>query len=130
MDLFTKIRKDNYQRLSGYFKDIPYFKTWKIDEDVSPFSFPLLVNKDAPFLRKHLIDHYTRNKIECRMLFGGNLMRHPAYEKKKEYWESIGEHINADLILNNFLMIGVSQILNEDDVNKIIEVTTEFIKQW
>ena len=127
MDIFTKIRKDNYHRLFSYFKDIPYFKIWDIDDDVSPFSFPLLVSKYAPFTRKQLIDYYTRHNIECRMLFGGNLMKHPAYVKKNKYWESVGKHINADLILNNFLMIGVSQILNKDDINKIIEVTAKFI---
>ena len=130
MDAFTQIRKDNYAKLRGYFKNIPYFRTWEIDEDVSPFSFPLLITGGAPFIRKHLVDHYTRNKIECRMLFGGNLMKHPAYENKKGYWESIGEHKNADLILNNFLMLGVSQILDEEDINKIIEITDKFIKQW
>jgi CDP-6-deoxy-D-xylo-4-hexulose-3-dehydrase len=130
LDVFTQIRKDNYKKLYNYFKDISYFRTWEIDEDVSPFSFPLLINGNVPFLRKHLVDHYTRNRIECRMLFGGNLMKHPAYENKKGYWESIGEHKNADLILNNFLMLGVSPILNEEDINKIIEVTTKFLQQW
>lgn len=130
IDEFTLIRQQNYDKLYNYFKNIPHFKIWKIDEDVSPFSFPFLVNKNAPFTRKHLADHYTRNKIECRMLFGGNLMKHPAYENKKQYWESIGDHKNADLILNTFLMLGVSQILSEQDINKIIEITTEFLKQW
>lgn len=130
LNAFIKIRKDNYRKLFNCFKTIPYFKIWKIEDDVSPFSFPLLINENAPFIRKHLIDHYTRNKIECRMLFGGNLIKHPAYENKKGYWESIGKQKNADLILNNFLMLGVSQILNEEDMNKIIEITTKFIKQW
>lgn len=130
LEIFTEIRKNNYGKLFDYFKNIPYFRTWKIDDDVSPFSFPLLINKNAPFIRKHLVDHYTRNKIECRMLFGGNLMKHPAYENKKEYWESIGKQKNADLVLNNFLMLGVSQILNEEDINKIIDITSKFIKQW
>jgi dTDP-4-amino-4,6-dideoxygalactose transaminase len=62
------------------------------------------------------------------MLFGGNLMKHPAYENEKEYWQSIGEHKNADLILNDFLMLGVSQILNEADMNTIIEVTNKFLR--
>lgn len=130
MEIFTKIRKNNYARLFDYFKDIQYFKIWEIDDDVSPFSFPFLLNKNTPFLRKHLIDHYTRNEIECRVLFGGNLMKHPAYENKKGYWQSIGEHKNADTILNNFLMLGVSQILSDEDIDKIIEVTNKFLKQW
>ena len=130
MDTFTQIRKDNYKKLFDYFKNIPYFIHWEIDDDISPFSFPLLINEKSPFIRKHLMDHFTRNKVECRVLFGGNLMKHPAYENKKEYWESIGDHKNTDLILNNFLMLGVSQILTNENIDKIIEVTDKFIKQW
>lgn len=127
---FSAIRKENYKNLYDYFKTIPYFKTWKIDDDVSPFSFPLLINNESPFTRKHFIDHLTRKKIESRVLFGGNLIKHPAYQNKKQYWESIGDHTNADNILNNFLMLGVSQILRKDDIDKIIEVTDKFLKQW
>ena len=130
LDIFTQIRKRNYKKLYDYFKNNDYFYTWKIDDDISPFSFPFIINDNAPFQRKHLIDHLTRNNIECRVLFGGNLMKHPAYENKKEYWESIGEHKNADLILNNFLMVGVSQILSEEDIDKIIESVNKFLKQW
>ena len=130
LDIFSQIRKKNYNKLYDFFKDNEHFRIWKIDDDVSPFSFPFLINETAPFHRKHLIDYLTRNKIESRVLFGGNLMKHPAYENKKEYWESIGEHKNADLILNNFLMIGVSQILTEDDIDKIIESINKFLMQW
>lgn len=130
LDAFSSIRKDNYNRLYEYFKTIPQFKIWKIDDDVSPFSFPLLINKNSPFNRKHFMDHLTRNKIESRVLFGGNLTKHPAYQNKKQYWESIGEQVNSDIILNDFLMIGVSQILNKDNIDKIIEITTNFIQQW
>lgn len=108
LDLFTQIRKRNYNKLYEAFKDNEYFRTWEIDDDVSPFSFPFIISEKAPFHRKHLIDHLTRSKIECRVLFGGNLMKHPAYEK----------------------MIGVSQILTENDIDKIIESITKFLKQW
>lgn len=130
LDVFSSIRKDNYNRLYEYFKTIPQFKIWEIDNDISPFSFPLLINKNSPFTRKHFMDHLTRNKIESRVLFGGNLTKHPAYQNKKQYWESIGEQTNSNIILNDFLMIGVSQILDKNDIDKIIEITTNFIQQW
>jgi CDP-4-dehydro-6-deoxyglucose reductase, E1 len=130
LDAFTEIRKNNYNKLYEYFKNSEHFRTWKIDSDISPFAFPFLISEKAPFSRKHLIDHLTRHKIECRVLFGGNLMKHPAYEKKNQYWESIGDHKNADLILNNFLMLGVSQVLDENHIDKIIESIDLFLKQW
>lgn len=128
---FDKIRRDNYNELYDYFNNLPVkFKTWQIDEETSPFSFPVILPKNVKFKRKHLIDHMKRNKIETRVLFGGNLMKHPAYANKKDKWESFGTHENADNIMENFLMFGVSQVNTKDDINKIKSSMDEFIKQW
>jgi CDP-6-deoxy-D-xylo-4-hexulose-3-dehydrase len=128
---FTKIRKKNYKKLKTFFdKHENIFRTWDIDEDVSPFAFPILICKDTTFTRKHLVDFLKRNDIETRVLFGGNLMRHPAYTKKKHLWESYGTHNNADNITNNFIMLGVSQINDEETMDLIINKLEEFLKQW
>jgi CDP-6-deoxy-D-xylo-4-hexulose-3-dehydrase len=128
---FSEIRKINYKKLLDYFKKSKYkFKTWDIDEDVSPFSFPFLIPDDAPFNRKHLVDFLKRNDIETRVLFGGNLMKHPAYQKNKHLWESFGTHHNANKITEKFLMIGVSQVNSEEHIETIINKIDEFIKQW
>ena len=71
-----------------------------------------------------------RSKIETRVLFGGNLMKHPAYVNKKDKWESFGTHENADNIMNNFLMFGISQVNTKEDIDKIKNSMDEFIKQW
>jgi CDP-6-deoxy-D-xylo-4-hexulose-3-dehydrase len=128
---FSEIRKSNYRKLYNYFTKSKYnFKVWEIDDEVSPFSFPFLIPDDAPFNRKHLVDHLKRNGIETRVLFGGNLMRHPAYQKSKHLWESYGTHENADKITEKFLMIGVSQVNTEEHIETIINKVDEFLKQW
>ena len=57
-------------------------------------------------------------------------MRHPAYTKKKHLWESYGTHDNADNITNNFIMLGVSQINDEETMDVIINKIEKFLKQW
>ena len=131
MEEFDKIRKENYNKLYSYFNNLPInFKTWEIDNETSPFSFPILLPENVKFKRKHLIDHMKRSKIETRVLFGGNLMKHPAYVNKKDKWESFGTHENADNIMNNFLMFGISQVNTKEDIDKIKNSMDEFIKQW
>lgn len=129
---FDDIRKSNYKLFSDYFESNNVFgiKTWEIDEDVSPFSYPMLIPKNAPFKRKHLLDHLQQNKIESRLLFGGNLMRHPAYSKNSHLWESFGTHNNANDITERFIMVGVSQVNGAEKTKKIIDVLDSFFDSW
>jgi dTDP-4-amino-4,6-dideoxygalactose transaminase len=57
-------------------------------------------------------------------------MKHPAYVNHKKYWESIGDHKNADNIMYNFLMLGVSQVNNEEHIDRVIETLDNFWKLW
>ena len=106
------------------------FKLWEINDEISPFSFPFLLPKNCPFKRKHLIDHLQKKSIECRLLFGGNLMKHPAYAKKKHLWQSFGTHDNADNILENCIMLGVSQINTPQHIETVISALQDFFNKW
>jgi CDP-6-deoxy-D-xylo-4-hexulose-3-dehydrase len=131
LDKFDEIRKKNYQSLYDYFqKNVPSIKTWQIDEDVSPFSFPILLPEKSKYNRKHLIDFLMKNKIECRLLFGGNLTKHPAYQNNKDKWELFGTQNNSDIIMNRFLMLGVSPIITTEKIAKLIAKLDEFFTFW
>lgn len=47
--------------------------------DCSWFGFKITIKEDAPFTRTELAAHLDANKIGNRMLFGGNLVRQPAF---------------------------------------------------
>jgi len=131
MGEFDDTRRKNYKKLYNYFNTLDLnIKTWSIDEETSPFAFPILLGGDSKFQRKNLQDFLSRNGIETRLLFGGNLTKHPAYTKNKKYWESIGKQTNADNIMNNFLMLGVSQVNTEEHIDKVIDTLDQFWKLW
>ena len=131
MERFDNARRKNYKKLYNYFKTLDKgIRTWEINDDISPFAFPILLPTDQKFDRKSFQNFLTRNKIESRLLFGGNLMRHPAYYKKSQYWESFGDHTNADNITENFIMLGVSQVNTDEHIDKLINVLDEFWKLW
>jgi CDP-6-deoxy-D-xylo-4-hexulose-3-dehydrase len=127
LDEFDEIRRRNYNKLYDHFSQYKDLTLWKIDDDVSPFGFPVVLK--AKYKRKLLVDFMTKNKIETRMLFGGNLMKHPAYANKKDKWISSGYHFNADLIMNNFVMFGVSHVVTDDDIQTICDKLDEFMEQ-
>src|SRR5258708_21190417 len=43
------------------------------------FGFPLTVRSEAPFTRDDLVQFLEGHHIATRLLFGGNLLRQPAY---------------------------------------------------
>ena len=78
--------------------------------DCSWFGFQIVVLPNATFSRMDLVQELDRYKIGNRMLFGGNLLRQPAFvQLKKERPESLRVSIDlegADKIMNNALFIG------------------------
>ncbi len=69
------------------------------------FGFPILVKNDAPFTRESMVKYLEENKIATRMLFGGNLLRQPAYSDIE--FRSPNSLKNTDLVMNNLFWIGV-----------------------
>jgi CDP-6-deoxy-D-xylo-4-hexulose-3-dehydrase len=131
LDEFNDIRRRNYDILYQYFKvSQPNIKIWSIDEDVSPFAFPILIPKDSKFTRKNLMDFLNKNKVETRLLFGGNLTKHPAYSKISDKYEIFGEQTNSDLIMDQFIMLGVSPINDEVKMHKMVSILDDFFKFW
>lgn len=128
---FTNQRQSNYKKLYGHLKKYDkYFQIWEIDADVSPFGFPMLIKPGVKFTRSNFVNHMTINNIETRMLFGGNLTKHPAYTKKSNLWTVGGNLDNSDIIMNNFVMLGVSQILDDNNIQYVCDKIDSFIKEW
>jgi CDP-4-dehydro-6-deoxyglucose reductase, E1 len=74
------------------------------------FGFMLRVRPDAPFTRTQLARHLDEHKIGNRMLFGGNLVRQPAFmQLRKDRPESFrisGTLGGADELMNTALFLG------------------------
>ena len=73
-----------------------------------------------------MVDWLEEHKIQTRPLFAGNLLRHPAY--KGLDCTVIGDSKAGDLITTNSFFIGVYQGIDEDALNRIYSVVTDFMK--
>ncbi|MEM6883887.1 MAG: lipopolysaccharide biosynthesis protein RfbH [Verrucomicrobiota bacterium] len=101
--------------------------------DPSWFGFMLMVKEDAPFTKVELAKHLDEKKIGNRMLFGGNLLRQPAFvdrmKAEPDSMRVIGEMAGADEIMNRALFIGVYPGLTSAMLEYVIEVITDFVGQ-
>jgi len=97
------------------------------------FGFMLLVRPGAPFSRTELARHLDERRIGNRMLFGGNLLRQPAFvQLNKECpgaMRAVGEMSGADRIMKDSIFVGVYPGLTTAMLDFIIETITSFCKQ-
>jgi CDP-6-deoxy-D-xylo-4-hexulose-3-dehydrase len=93
--------------------------------DPSWFGFPIGVREDAPFRREDLIRTLDANKIGTRLLFGGNLLRQPAYQDC--VYRVAGDLRNTDFVMNNVFWVGVYPGLTPPMLDFVAKTITEFV---
>ncbi len=78
--------------------------------DCSWFGFKIAVKPGAAFTRTELAQELDRNLIGNRMLFGGNLLRQPAFvelcKERPHALRVLGKLEGSDEIMNNTLFLG------------------------
>lgn len=128
---FIKTRRKNFTTLCDYLeKHGKFFVLPKETRDAEPswFGFPILVKPDAPFSRADIVDYLERNKIATRMLFGGNLIKQPAYKDIK--YRVVGNLNNTDLVMNNLFWIGVYPGLTKEKIDYVKKIFKQFLVHY
>ncbi len=105
---FIQARRKNFTALKDGLADLQdYFILPEATPGTEPswFGFPIAVRPEAPFSRTDLTQWLNHHKIGTRLLFGGNLVRQPAY--KEASYRVIGNLANTDFVMNQVFWIGV-----------------------
>src|SRR5208283_2450262 len=92
--------------------------------DPSWFGFPIGIRKDAPISRIDLVRALEAKKIGTRLLFGGNLVRQPAYEGRE--YRVIGSLPNTDYVMNHVFWIGVYPGLTKEMLDFVAATVFDF----
>jgi CDP-6-deoxy-D-xylo-4-hexulose-3-dehydrase len=110
---FIEARKNNWRRLreglSGL-EDRFIFPVATANSDPSWFGFLLTVREDAGFGRDQIVAHLESKGIQTRMLFAGNLIKHPCFDELRrsaEGYRVVGRLENTDTIMNQTFWVGV-----------------------
>jgi CDP-6-deoxy-D-xylo-4-hexulose-3-dehydrase len=75
------------------------------NSEPSWFGFLLTIRDGSPLKRVDVVSMLERRRIGTRLLFGGNLLRQPAF--KDVAYRAIGELPNTDKVMNDSFWIGV-----------------------
>jgi len=101
--------------------------------ECSWFGFMMLVKQNAPFTRRELAQHLDAARIGNRMLFGGNLVRQPAFVTLKKQqpgaFRVVGDLAGADRIMNEAVFIGTYPGLTPPMLDYMAETIRGFVKK-
>jgi len=131
LDGFVAKRRHNWQALhDGLEKYHRYFRFQKPTKGAEPswFGFAITVKETAPFSRKEFVEYLESKKIGTRLLFGGNLLRQPAYLDipKKVFG---GQLVNTDIIMRDTLWIGCWPGINDAHLDYMISTIIKFVEE-
>jgi len=110
---FIKARKRNWKRLRDGLKGLSdsfILPEATPNSDPSWFGFLLTVRNDAGFTRDEIVSYLESHGIQTRMLFAGNLLKHPCFDEMRrdgKGYRVVGELKTTDFIMNQSFWVGV-----------------------
>jgi CDP-6-deoxy-D-xylo-4-hexulose-3-dehydrase len=144
---FIEKRKENFKLLYDGLKEFDeYFILPEITENSEPswFGFLITIKENNKFNKIDLIKYLEENNVGTRQLFAGNILRQPVFvnsdidfriknsplinssELTEEHYKILP---NTDTVMNSTFWIGIWQGITEIEINYIIKIFKNFIKE-
>lgn len=122
---FGAARRRNWQRLHDGLEGVPGLLLPRATPESDPSWFGFAVTLQAPYTRRELVRFLEARRIGTRLLFAGNLTRHPAY-RDQEY-RVVGELANSNVVTEQTLWLGVYPGLTTEMLDYVAGSIREFI---
>jgi CDP-6-deoxy-D-xylo-4-hexulose-3-dehydrase len=130
LESFIEIRRRNWKYLR---ENLTEFENQIIlpraleDSDPSWFGFAITVRKNAGKSRNEIVKELNERKIATRLLFGGNLLRQPAFANTPR--RVVGELKNTDIVMNDTFWIGVWPGLSIEMLDYVVKTLKEILSR-
>jgi CDP-6-deoxy-D-xylo-4-hexulose-3-dehydrase len=130
---FIQARKKNWTTLKNGLKKLEeYFILPEPTKNSDPswFGFLLTVRERCGFTRDDIVQHMETKGIQTRMLFAGNLLRHPCFDEvrnRKKGFRRVGKLATTDRVMRDSFWIGVYPGLTQTMTDYVVEVISNFV---
>ena len=131
LDAVIKARRKVFDALFNVFKKHEkYFILPKEHPkaEVTWLAFPLTIKDNAPFTRFELVKFLEDRNIQTRLLFAGNLLRHPGY--KDVPCRVVGKLVHADKIMKDSLVIGAHHVMDDRMIKHVRDTIEKFLRAY
>jgi CDP-4-dehydro-6-deoxyglucose reductase, E1 len=117
---FIAKRRENFALLHSLLQDAQehlVLPEWLPESEPSWFGYPITVKDSSPVDRNAIVRYLESKHIATRLLFGGNLLRQPAYEGIKH--RVVGSLDHSDWVMRGTFWVGVYPALDSDRIEYI-----------
>lgn len=132
---FIEARKRNWKMLRDGLtglEDVFVLPEPAENSNPSWFGFLLTVKERANFTREQIVSFLELKNIQTRMLFAGNLIKHPCFDEMRKSGEGfrvVGELTNTDRIMKDTFWVGVYPGMNEQQLAYMVKMIREFVSE-
>lgn len=95
------------------------------------FGFLISLRPEANLSREKVVRYIESAGVQTRMLFSGNLVKHPCFDEMRKAGEGfriVGELENTDFIMQNTFWVGVYPGMTDEMIDYMAKVILEAVK--
>ena len=128
---FVERRIHNFNRLRAALEPIADKVTLpEACENSRPSWFGFLITCKDGVSRNDVVKYVESHGVQTRMLFAGNLTKHPCFDEMRKTGEGyriVGELTNTDRIMNDTFWVGVYPGMTDEMIDYMAECITEAV---
>ena len=94
------------------------------NSEPSWFGFLISFKEDSGLDRNKVIHYIEEHNIQTRLLFSGNLIKHPCFDQIRgtDAYRVVGELTNTDFIMNNTFWVGVYPGMTDEKIDYMAKI--------
>jgi len=99
-------------------------------ENSNPSWFGFLITCKMGVIRSEVVDYIESRGIQTRMLFAGNLIKHPCFDqmrKEGKGYRVVGELENTDRIMNDTFWVGVYPGMTDEIIDYMAQIIKDAV---
>lgn len=131
---FIEKRRHNWERLHAALESV---SDQVILPEAAPnsrpswFGFLISVRPESGLDRNTVTKYIEEHNIQTRLLFSGNLIKHPCFDEIRgtDAYRVVGDLANTDYIMNHTFWVGVYPGMTDEMIDYMARVIIEAVKQ-
>lgn len=132
MPMFIERRRHNWKRLRDALdciQDKIILPEAETNSNPSWFGFLITIKPETELKRNYVIDYIEKHNIQTRLLFSGNLIKHPCFDqiRNTNNYRVVGDLNNTDLIMSNTFWVGVYPGMSDEMIDYMAKIIIESV---